>query len=542
MTGRPAAADPVQSRRARGGSRAARHPAADREPDVCLLLEGTYPYTQGGVSAWVHDLVCGMDELTFHAVSLLPGHAVPPRVYDPPPNLVGLTHVFVRALPGGLPRVSHADRLFAAIAEPLARLQSRGGMGDVAALCAALGPHRARLGRRVLPDSRPAWRLLLAMHEAAGADGSFLDYFWTWRCLHEAMYSVLLAPLPRARLYHTISTGYAGLMAVRARVETGRPALVTEHGIYTNERRVEIAMAEWLHEECPESLAAAGRRATLGDVWINTFISYARACYEACERIVTLHEGSQPFQIEDGAPPHKLRVIPNGVDVARFASVRNRAAPHPPTVALIARVVPIKDVKTFLRACALLRRSIPDLRAWVLGSAEADPAYAAECEALARHLGLRDVVTFHGQVPVHDYLPQVDVVVLTSISEAQPLVILEAGAAGIPSVATDVGSCRELILGRSSESPSLGPGGAVTPPADPAATARALAELLARPDRHSACSRAIRKRVATYYRREQCERAYRDLYRELREVPVAADGPAPDRAEGHAGGGRVWRA
>ena len=50
---------------------------------------------------------------------------------------------------------------------------------------------------------------------------------------------------------------------------------------------------------------------------------------------------------------------------------------------------------------------------------------------------------------------------LTSISEAQPLVILEAGAAGVPTVATDVGACREMIEGPQSEVPPLGPGGAI---------------------------------------------------------------------------------
>ena len=93
--------------------------------------------------------------------------------------------------------------------------------------------------------------------------------------------------------------------------------------------------------------------------------------------------------------------------------------------------MPIKDVKTFLRAAARLRDSIPEARALILGPLDEDPGYYGQCRTLVEHLGLGETVTFTGRVNLDDYLPEIDVVVLTSLSEAQPLVILEAGAAGI---------------------------------------------------------------------------------------------------------------
>lgn len=500
--------------------------------DVCLLLEGTYPYTPGGVSSWVHDLVRGMEDLTFHVVSLLPGNTLPARRYEMPRNVTGLSHVFVRSLPRGARALFHSERFFAALGEPLLRLQDAGGLGDIAALSRALAPARGRLGTRLLLDSRPAWDLMLRMYRSAYAGSSFLDYFWAWRCLHEGLFSAMIAPLPPARVYHTVSTGYAGLLAARARFETGRPVLLTEHGIYTNERRVEIAMADWLHETPASGLDVEHGRRTLGDFWNRTFRSYARACYEACDPIVTLYEGNQPFQIADGAPRDRLRIIPNGVDVPRYAALWEKARPHPPTIALIGRIVPIKDVKTFLRACAALRGGIPDLRALLLGPTDADPEYADECRALVKDLGLETCVDFRGQVLLDDHLPEIDVVVLTSISEAQPLVILEAGAAGIPMVATDVGSCRELILGRPAETPPLGPGGAIARLADPDAIAREVARLLTDPTWRASCSRAIQERVRLHYNKIPIERIYRDLYGAL----IAAPDGAPGR------GARPWPA
>jgi glycosyltransferase involved in cell wall biosynthesis len=316
------------------------------------------------------------------------------------------------------------------------------------------------------------------MYRAGHDHLSFLDYFWTWRTQLLAMYTVFLHPIPPARVYHTLCTGYAGLFAARAHLETGRPALLTEHGIYTNERRIEITMADWLREEVPGGLTIDRHRRDLKSLWIDTFRSFSRACYQACDAIVTLYEGNTVLQIEDGAPPARLRVIPNGIDLARYGAMRPGARPHRPTIALIGRVVPIKDVKTFLRAAARLRDSIPEVRALVLGPLDEDPGYADQCRTLVDHLGLGDTVTFTGRVALADYLPEIDVVVLTSLSEAQPLVILEAGAAGIPCVATDVGACREMILGRGDELPALGAGGVVTPVANPAATAEAVARLL----------------------------------------------------------------
>ena len=86
---------------------------------------------------------------------------------------------------------------------------------------------------------------------------SFLHFFWAWRALFGGLVATLSFPLPPARVYHTVSTGYAGLLAARAAVETGRPALITEHGIYTNERRIEILQADWIVDTVDKGFAIA---------------------------------------------------------------------------------------------------------------------------------------------------------------------------------------------------------------------------------------------------------------------------------------------
>jgi polysaccharide biosynthesis protein PelF len=501
------------------------------EADVCLILEGTYPFVSGGVSTWTHDLILSQSHLSFHLVSLLPLNSNPTPRYALPPNVSGMTQVFVQGLHPGLGSARRAGPLFDRLEGPLTRIVAHGGLSEIAEVQSILEPHRDLLGSRTLLNSVEAWKMLLRMYHSSQPDSSFLDYFWTWRALLGGLYSVLLAPLPAARVYHAVSTGYAGLYAARAHLSTGRPVLLTEHGIYTNERRIEIAMADWLYELPSSGLEIDESRRNLKDLWIDTFVTYSRACYEASSRVITLYEGNQQFQLEDGAAPEKLDVIPNGIDFEKYSSVGRESGDRAPVVALIGRVVPIKDVKTYIRACAILRETIPDLQALIMGPTDEDEDYFGECKAMVEHLGLQRTVTFTGRVRLEDYLGRIDVLAMTSISEAQPLVILEAGAAGVPAVATDVGACREMILGRASESPALGEGGVVTPLSSPTSTAAGIARLLADREFHRRCSCALRERVRTCYHKAGLDETYRKLYDTYRNHESSAEG----------GEGRTWQ-
>ncbi len=482
-----------------------------RRADVCLILEGTYPYVTGGVSSWTHDLLLAQKDLTFHLVTLLPKNANLTLRYQVPSNVVATSSVCIQELPAGRSSIPRSREFFSALEGPLLGLQTGGGLDDLRGIIEVLKPVRQSAGSQLLLNSRQAWQMLLRMYASAVPRSSFLDFFWSWRSLVGGLYSVLLADLPDASVYHAVCTGYAGLLLARARLETGRPALITEHGIYTNERRIEMAMADWLHDGMDDGLRIDSGHRALTDVWVDTFVGYSRACYEAATEIITLYEGNQQFQLQDGADKAKLRIIPNGVDYERY-SVVPRVRSARPTIALIGRVVPIKDVKTFIRACAIVRCSVPDLQALVLGPTDEDRAYHDECMDLVRHMRLEDTVTFTGRVKLDEYLGRIDVLVLTSISEAQPLVVLEAGALGIPSVTTDVGSCRDLILGPSAENPPLGPAGDVTPLCNPTATAHALVRLLTDPDWYARCGSAIKNRVRVSYNKIGVDRTYHELY------------------------------
>ena len=118
-----------------------------------------------------------------------------------------------------------------------------------------------------------------------------------------------------------------------------------------------------------------------------------------------------------------------------------------------------------------------------------------------------------------EIFPKLGLTVLTSISEALPLVVLESFASGVPVVATDVGSCRELIEGRLPEDRALGAAGAVVPIAAPDEAAAAMVKLLKDPHGLVPGARGgPRSGCSTYYTREQMFDAYRGVYKTALEA------------------------
>jgi polysaccharide biosynthesis protein PelF len=496
-------------------------PVASDGVDVCLIVEGAYPFVAGGVSSWMHDLIKAQKHLTFHLVVLCADDKPRESRYELPANVTGMTVIPLQRDESEVTKATRPQRVIFEMEAPLSRLLERGGLADFAEVVSLMRSGGEAITRASLLNSEAAFGVVERMYGRTAPGSSFLKYFWSWRALVGGLVSVLLAPLPTARVYHAISTGYAGLVLARAVIETGRPGLLTEHGIYTNERRVEIAMADWLADDVPASLDIDKRRRDLRDIWIDAFAGYSRTCYEACARITTLYAGNQVLQARDGAPMERLAIIPNGIDYDGYSAIPRDEGQRPPTVALIGRVVPIKDVKTYIRAAALLREMIPDVRMLILGPTEEDEGYVKECRDLVAHLGVEQTVDFVGRVNLKEYLGRVDVIALTSISEAQPLVLLEAGAAGIPSVATDVGSCKEMIMGRDDESPPLGQAGVITPLSNAFATAKGLAELLSDPELRRRCGEAMRQRTETYYNKRVVDGLYAELYRSHMDRPDA---------------------
>jgi len=483
--------------------------------DVCLFLEGTYPYVSGGVSNWVHQLILSQPNLTFHLVCIVPKETKQKEIYEIPINVLSISKVSLQELIEGDISISKAKQIlfFNELEIPLIQIFENPQISTLRDIIEILKKYHCKCGRKFLLDSPLGWEMMIRIYKRIMSRTSFLTFFWSYRSLMSGLFSILAADIPPAKLYHTLCTGFAGLFLARVRIEKNAPCITTEHGIYTNERRIEIASATWLDNFTSQNFNVDydPEEKEIKDYWINTFGAYSKFCYEASDKIITLFEGNQSFQINDGADQNKMLIIPNGIDYDKYSSIKKNTD-HPPTVALIGRVVPIKDIKCFIRSIKMAAEEVPNLRAYVIGSTDEDKEYYEECLELIENESLKGTITLTGKVDIADYLPEIDVMVLTSLSEGQPLTILEAGAAGIPSVATDVGACSEIIYGKSDDKAD---GGIIVPLANPSAVAEALCKLIDNKEYYQNCCKTIQKRIGEYYIESTQTEKYGDIYQEM---------------------------
>ncbi|HUQ05136.1 MAG TPA: GT4 family glycosyltransferase PelF [Kofleriaceae bacterium] len=495
--------------------------------DVALILEGTYPYVAGGVSTWVHQILAAYPDRRFALLHIgpHPGAYEKPR-YTIPSNVSTLAEVHCRgAVPTGpqkpgrridAPRVAR-NKAPSRMLRAIRRMHVDDVVDDEMLTDLASGD----LSMNEFLHGDATFELLRnELYERVSPQGPFMDFFWHFRAMHIPLLRLLAAPCPDAGIYHAVSTGYAGLIGAVQSVRTGRPLVVTEHGLYAREREMELSRARWIKDIDNEHGGRAPRPSPLRRFWSHYFRMLSRIAYHRASKLVTLSEANRAKQLADGASAHKIMVVPNGVARAGAPAEPppepRECAPVPATgkptlrVGFVGRVVPIKDVITLIRAVGIARNHV-DLDVQIVGPQDEDPSYAKRCFALVDSLNLGETIKFLGPKNVSEMYPTFDVVLLTSLSEGQPLVMLEAYAHGVPVIATDVGACRELVEGGDTDR-ALGPSGIVTRVANPPATAAALIALARDPALRANMGRAALARVNARYQLHQVVASYENLY------------------------------
>lgn len=492
--------------------------------DVCLYVEGAYPYVRGGVSTWVHQIITELPELTFHVVHI-GAEEGGTRQYAFPPNLRDYRELFLFTSPIARKR------------EPLHEEAMRLAHERLEALTASPPPDLMAEAIDVFAQLAPAcpfeafwrhpktWGLLQTWYERHHPREVFVDYFWNVRFLLEPAWRVLEAipTLPPARVHHSIATGYAGLAAAVAARHQDKAFLLSEHGIYVRERIADLLRSSWAPENLHLLAEAASRDVpALRRIWIDYFAGLGRHAYRRAGGITSLFRRNAEMAAEFGAPKERIQIIPNGVKLDIFPAIRadrqaRRATePQRRCVGFLGRVSPIKDVKNLLRAARVVLDLVPGVTFLIVGPVDEDADYCRECEDLARALHLEQAVEFSGPLSLAEALPRFDVMVLPSLSEGLPFALLESLAAEVPCVTTDVGACREIIEGQPGEQPSLGPAGLVVPPADAGALGQALAALVGDRARQDRLGEAGRRRVEAHYTEASVLAGYRRLYGTLK--------------------------
>ena len=490
--------------------------------DVALILEGTFPYVSGGVSSWINQIIRAYPEYSFAIVFLgsRRGDYADFR-YQLPPNVVHFEehYLYDQLSTHSVPTSRKGDpAAFDMVQQLIDAFRGSDDRTQAMAVFREIARHMQPGGKLQLEDflySERAWDILCDNYRRHCTDPSFVDYFWTVRIMYQPLWMLarVAQQLIPVRVVHCASTGYAGYLGGLLNQLRGMPLILSEHGIYTKERKIDLFKSEWIRDNRNVFQRDPTELSYFRQMWIHFFEWLGLYCYQAADPIIALYEANRERQVADGALAERTFNIPNGIQLARFAPLRaQRPAVPPPVLCLIGRVVPIKDIKTFIRAMRRVVNQLPQAEGWIAGPTEEDPAYAEECQNLVRSLGLESHVRFLGFQRVEDLMPRIGLVVLSSISEALPLVMLEGYAAGVPAVSTDVGSCRQLIEGLDAEDQALGHSGMVVPIADPQRLADAALALLNDPDAWQAASQAAIARVERYYTDTMMFDRYRKVY------------------------------
>ncbi|MET3682895.1 glycosyltransferase involved in cell wall biosynthesis [Alkalibacillus flavidus] len=465
---------------------------------IGMVVEGSYPYVSGGVASWVQTVMQRMPEHEFEVITITPTPMTEEDYrYTLPNNVKGITN-----LPLNLEQ-KNRKKSRKPITEEEQRVLTEWMMLEEPN-SAALEVIRSRISNsKEFFSEQLFWHLVQNSYKKEKQSASFIEYFYMWKGMFTPVIELIQCEVPEVDLVHSVSTGYAGLLAAVIKLQQRIPYILTEHGIYSREREEEILKASWIADYYKQR-------------WIHFFHHLTKQAYREADDIITLFERNSELQAQIGAPEEKLHVIPNGIDYKKLSEVkRQKTSKDKLIMGAIVRIVPIKDIKTMIHAAKLLDdRAIP-FELYIMGPLDEDEEYTEECSLLIQQLDLKGRVYLTGKVNISEYLPIFDVCLLTSISEGQPLAVLEGMAAGIPWVVTDVGACSELIYGGTHD--RFGPAGFVVTPVKPTQIAERCEWFYHNPSEAVKFGMNGKKRVEEYYQVDQFIDLYAQLYKERRE-------------------------
>ena len=466
---------------------------------ICIVAEGCYPYVVGGVSGWIHSMIKAFPEHEFVILSIIADRDQSSKfAYELPENVKAVYESYLNDFDWGKKpktgrRTHFSEKYYKAL-------------------------------RSIIMNEEPDWDNVFRLFEKdfsiddllMGADFlhivqelyymrytqiNFSDFLWTMRSIYRPLFLILKTKIPKADIYHCVATGYAGVLGGMAKSRYNCGLIVSEHGIYAREREEELIKATWV----------AG---IYKNIWIEQFKKMAVLAYNKSDLVTSLYGHAKELQIELGCNESKIMITANGIDMSRFENIPGKTEEDKKFVNIgaILRVAPIKDVKTMIRAFAFAKKIVPNLKLWIMGPTDEDEKYASECFELVEVMNLKDVV-FTGRIDVTNYLGRMDYTILTSISEGQPLTILEGYAAKKPVIATDVGNCSGLIYGEGDD--KLGEAGILTHIMNTEELADAMVELARDPEKRKKMGEIGYERCKAKYQLSHMQQTYKDLYNRI---------------------------
>ncbi|MDX8334952.1 GT4 family glycosyltransferase PelF [Candidatus Cetobacterium colombiensis] len=467
---------------------------------VCLICEGSYPYVVGGVSSWIQDLVKSNEEHEFSIVCIIPNLEFAKVKYEIPKNIIGIKNIILDKNYEISPFKVFKNKIeFKKFQEDIKKILNfkNNNSKEIMEVIEKISNKKYGNSLEIIIN-KSFWNSLIEYYEENYKEVGFNTFYWTYRNIFLNLISLAQEEMPLADIYHPVATGYSGYLSVLAKLKNKGSLVLTEHGIYPREREEEVIGAKWIEKDFKR-------------IWIDFFYFLSRVTYDECDKIISLFHYNRELQVENGAERKKCEVIPNGIDLDIYLKIKYEKRDGF-NIGSVLRVVPIKDVKMMLKGFKMALSRLKDTKMYLIGPTEENEEYYKECLELVKNLQLEEYVIFTGRTDVKEYYKFLDVLMLTSISEGQPLSILEGLASGIPFIATDVGNCREILTEKEE-----GEAGIIVPPTSYADLGEAIVSFYQNREKIKDMGKIGREIVKKYYSKKQFIDAYKKIYKELGE-------------------------
>lgn len=478
-----------------------------------LATEGTYPFSHGGVSTWCDVLLKHINEVDFIIYSIIMNPYVSQK-FDLPEN----SHLIKVPLWGTEDASEHLLKSFSEIY--LAKKRTNSQIVEKQFLPKFISlieqiisqdknPHL--FARTILDlyhyfqdydyrDSFKAevtWDVFKNMIVACCSDSqkrlpwpSAFDLIqslgWIYR-----FFTILNTPVPKVDIAHSAAAAFCGIPCAIAKLEYKTPFLLTEHGVYLREQYLAANRANY--------------SSYLKVFLIRLVQSISTMNYALADQVSPVCQYNTRWEEQFNVDPSKIQVIYNGVDQDLFTPHDSPQTKPNPTVVTIARIDPVKDIFTLIRAAELVVKHIPKVRFLVYGGI-AVQKYYEECLELRNTLGLQERFTFEGHSEdIPSVLKEADIIALSSISEAFPYSVVEAMMSGKAIVATDVGGVAE----------ALGDVGIIVQPGQYEELAKAIVQLIHNEELRLSLGQEAAQRALKLFALKQATQSYYKSYRKL---------------------------